>query len=54
MKEFLGIFAEVIRLATFQQREPRMRCRRPEWDEGKRMEAPERRAADFGPRSFRR
>jgi hypothetical protein len=54
MSDFLGIFADVIRLATFQPREPRMRYRRPQWEERIRMEVPERRVADFEPRSIRR
>ena len=40
MSDFVDIFGDVLRIATFQPREARMRYRRPEWEE--RMQVPER------------
>ncbi|GLS34047.1 hypothetical protein SAMN04488498_107154 [Mesorhizobium albiziae] len=43
MSDFEDIFADVVRIVTFQPREARMRYRPPEWDE--RLQAPERKNA---------
>lgn len=49
MNEFVDIFAQVLRIVTFQPREARMRYRAAEWEE--RMHAPDGRRDGLGAKS---